>query len=392
MAGPSPATLVASIALVAAVTTSSWAAPARKLITGGEVRNSSLTGADVRNRSITGADVRDRSLTGADVAPGSLARALFNGTGAAGPQGPAGPPGPAGANGSDGAAGAPGGRGQPGADAAPDPAEFFDEATADARFQPRFTRTVVVPADGTAAQNGQRLLDALAAVGSPAGFGDARLVLLAPGQYALGDEEATIPPFVALRGAGARATEITGIGGASVPDSTVVIAGTGAELSDLSITATVIDASQTAIALFNAATGVSVHDVALTSTDGAAPTAYFQQGGSARLTDAALRGNDGVGPRGLRVAGGSVRAAGIDTSAGGGTFSIGAQVDAGGSLELRHARATAAGAAPTALSASGGAIRVAYSGLTGDVDTSLGGTVTCFRAYDPATFGAKSCA
>jgi hypothetical protein len=43
-----------------------------KLITGANVKDSSLTGRDIKNSSLTGADVKDSSLTGANVKNSSL--------------------------------------------------------------------------------------------------------------------------------------------------------------------------------------------------------------------------------------------------------------------------------------------------------------------------------
>lgn len=61
-----------------------------KLVTGKNVKNSSLTGKDIKNSSLTTSDVKNRSLRAADFKAGQL---------------PAGAPGPAGANGRDGSAG-----------------------------------------------------------------------------------------------------------------------------------------------------------------------------------------------------------------------------------------------------------------------------------------------
>lgn len=60
-------------------------AGAAHLITGTDVKNSSLTGSDIKNSSITGADVKNKSLTASD----------FKGS-VKGDQGPAGPAGPRG--------------------------------------------------------------------------------------------------------------------------------------------------------------------------------------------------------------------------------------------------------------------------------------------------------
>ena len=72
---------------------------AATVITGKNVKDSSLTGKDVKNSSLTGGDVKNKSLTPSD----------FNGSvtgpqgpqGATGPQGPKGDTGPAGQNGTD---------------------------------------------------------------------------------------------------------------------------------------------------------------------------------------------------------------------------------------------------------------------------------------------------
>jgi hypothetical protein len=60
---PSPAMLVAVVALVMSLGGSAYAL----VVTGKQIRNGSVTGKDIRNRSLTGRDVRNRSLTGTDV-------------------------------------------------------------------------------------------------------------------------------------------------------------------------------------------------------------------------------------------------------------------------------------------------------------------------------------
>ena len=67
---PSPAMMVALLALFAALAGTSYAAVT---ITGKNVKNSSLTGSDVKNGSLTGTDVKSRSLSGSDVKDGALA-------------------------------------------------------------------------------------------------------------------------------------------------------------------------------------------------------------------------------------------------------------------------------------------------------------------------------
>jgi hypothetical protein len=84
------------------------AAGAAKLITGKDVKNSSLTGADVKNRSLTAADIKKKSLSRDLLAFAPL-------RGATGPAGIAGARGATGAAGSDGAQGPTGAAGQTGA-------------------------------------------------------------------------------------------------------------------------------------------------------------------------------------------------------------------------------------------------------------------------------------
>jgi hypothetical protein len=110
---PSPALVVASLALFVAMGGTGYAAVT---VTGRDVMNSSLTGKDVRDESLTGKDVRaltsrdvaDRSLLAVDFAPGQLpagskgdpgARGPQGATGASGQQGPKGDTGPAGQQG-----------------------------------------------------------------------------------------------------------------------------------------------------------------------------------------------------------------------------------------------------------------------------------------------------
>ena len=61
---PSPATVIACIALVGA-----WGGPALAdaLITGADVRNGSLTSRDVKNKSLSGRDLRSNTITGRNV-------------------------------------------------------------------------------------------------------------------------------------------------------------------------------------------------------------------------------------------------------------------------------------------------------------------------------------
>jgi hypothetical protein len=87
---PSPAMVVALIALFVALGGSSYAA---LRVTGKNVKNSSLTGTDVKNNSLTGRDVKN--LVSGDVKDSSLlAKDFKSGQRPAGPQGIQGAPGP----------------------------------------------------------------------------------------------------------------------------------------------------------------------------------------------------------------------------------------------------------------------------------------------------------
>jgi hypothetical protein len=95
---PAPATILACIALVVAL---SGTAVAATFITGAQVKDGTLSGLDVHNGSLTSIDVRDHTLKAIDLAPGVLKA----GTGVPGPVGPQGPPGPVGPQGPAGPAG-----------------------------------------------------------------------------------------------------------------------------------------------------------------------------------------------------------------------------------------------------------------------------------------------
>lgn len=113
--------IVIVAALVAALL-GGGVATARTLISGKDVRNSSLTGADIKNSSLTGSDIKSRSVSISDLTKatqnlirsgGTSSTSGKNGTngsnganGANGAQGPAGPAGPAGAAGAKGDTGA----------------------------------------------------------------------------------------------------------------------------------------------------------------------------------------------------------------------------------------------------------------------------------------------
>lgn len=86
---PSPAMVVAVIALVAALGGGAWAATnlPRNSVGPNQIRNGAVTKAKIRNNAVDSSKVRDRSLTARDFRQGSLPR---------GPQGPRGATGPAG--------------------------------------------------------------------------------------------------------------------------------------------------------------------------------------------------------------------------------------------------------------------------------------------------------
>jgi hypothetical protein len=104
---PSPAMIVAAIALASSLT---GTATATGLLTGAKIRDGSVTHKDIRDRTLTGRDIRDRSIKRADLAPSVLAQTPRE----AGTPGPAGPSGERGPAGDRGPAGAPGERGPQG--------------------------------------------------------------------------------------------------------------------------------------------------------------------------------------------------------------------------------------------------------------------------------------
>ena len=152
---PSPALLVASLALFGALGGTSFAEPlaarASALIGGGDVRDGSITGKDVKNGSlatadlargsvaakhlrpnaVTGRAVQDGTLTARDLAPGTLAAVS-----AAGPAGPAGEPGAAGAPGAAGPQGPAGPAGPAGPQGPAGPSGFVRALEIDAPFGP----------------------------------------------------------------------------------------------------------------------------------------------------------------------------------------------------------------------------------------------------------------
>jgi hypothetical protein len=99
---PSPAMIVACIALLVALGGTSVAAVsqlARNSVGPRQLQTGAVTNPKLRNNAVNSAKVRPRSLLRSDFAPGQLP------AGPVGPQGPAGPAGPAGSAGAAGPAG-----------------------------------------------------------------------------------------------------------------------------------------------------------------------------------------------------------------------------------------------------------------------------------------------
>jgi hypothetical protein len=69
---PSPALVLAVLALVVAMAGTSYAATQ---IGSAQIKNNSVKGKDVKDANLTGKDVKDKSLTGADIQDGSLTAA-----------------------------------------------------------------------------------------------------------------------------------------------------------------------------------------------------------------------------------------------------------------------------------------------------------------------------
>jgi hypothetical protein len=100
---PSPAMIVACIALLVSLGGTSFAAVtqlARNSVGTAQLRDAAVTNPKIRNNAVNSAKVANRSLLRADFAPGQLP------AGPTGPQGPAGPAGAAGAAGPAGVIGA----------------------------------------------------------------------------------------------------------------------------------------------------------------------------------------------------------------------------------------------------------------------------------------------
>ena len=103
---PSPAMVIACIALGIALTGTSVAAVTAlapnsvgsaqikpNAVTAAKIKNANVTGAKIARNAVTGAKVLNRSLTAADFVASSLPKGPAGPTGATGPAGPAGPAG-----------------------------------------------------------------------------------------------------------------------------------------------------------------------------------------------------------------------------------------------------------------------------------------------------------
>ncbi len=102
MAGPTPAMVIALVALSSSL---AGAATGATLLTGKDIGNKSLTGKDLKRKTVTSKHVKNRSLVAKDFKKGQLPVGAIGPVGPEGPTGPAGPPGEAGANGANGATG-----------------------------------------------------------------------------------------------------------------------------------------------------------------------------------------------------------------------------------------------------------------------------------------------
>jgi hypothetical protein len=100
---PSPATLIAMLALFVALAESSFAEPVRSaataLISGKQLRTNAVAGRHIRDGAVGTAEVRNGSLGLQDFEAGQLPQGPKGDAGPAGPQGPAGETGPIGPSG-----------------------------------------------------------------------------------------------------------------------------------------------------------------------------------------------------------------------------------------------------------------------------------------------------
>jgi len=104
---PSPAMIVACIALLVALGGTSYAIsnPPPDSVGPLQLRDNAVTNAKIQNGAVTSEKVRNRSLLAIDFLPGQLPRGKAGPAGAVGPPGPAGPAGAAGPTGAAGVIG-----------------------------------------------------------------------------------------------------------------------------------------------------------------------------------------------------------------------------------------------------------------------------------------------
>ncbi len=117
---PSPAMVVALLALVSSMAGTGLAAKSYVVSSSKQIKDGAVTGADVKTSSLTGSDIKNRSLTATDF-KGSV-QGPQGPPGAIGPQGAKGDPGPkgeTGATGQTGEKGDPGPKGETGATGQP---------------------------------------------------------------------------------------------------------------------------------------------------------------------------------------------------------------------------------------------------------------------------------
>jgi hypothetical protein len=165
---PSPAMVVACIAVVLAMTGSAFAA--RALITGADIKDGSVTRADLSRRTVSSLKGK-RGATGARGFVG--ARGPQGDTGPQGPQGPAGPAGPAGPigpvgdtgeKGDTGRTGPVGPRGDPGSPGTPGQSLVFNTAVGATDVGTPMAQTSTGPSDastdGVEISNGGTFLSA----------------------------------------------------------------------------------------------------------------------------------------------------------------------------------------------------------------------------------------
>jgi len=102
---PSPAMIVACIALLVALGGTSYAisSPPADSVGPLQLRDNAVTNAKIQNGAVTSEKVRNRSLLAIDFLPGQLPRGKAGPAGVPGPPGPAGPAGAAGPAGPEGA-------------------------------------------------------------------------------------------------------------------------------------------------------------------------------------------------------------------------------------------------------------------------------------------------